>query len=206
MPIVSGLVAVAVTVIDPPRLTDEPLMVIELLVNEAFAMLVSVFVEPLIEIPVSVVIVSPSDTAVDPIVIELLVNALLGRFVKVFDAPLIDLLVSVCELSVSTSVLLAGIVVPFSVVVELLVSVVKMPVSGAVVPIDPLRAPLVLDSEPKEPVETVMVTPLMLTPLIEPPVIKTLLAFWEAIDPKPVMSELGIVVLAVMGLVPLPYT
>ena len=206
MPIVSGLVAVAVTVIEPPKLTDDPLIVIALFVSDALPMLESVLVEPLIETPESANRVPPSATVSEPIVIELLVSALLGRFVKVFDAPLIDLLVSVCELSVSTSVLLAGIVVPFSVVVELLVSVVKMPVSGAVVPIDPLRAPPVLDREPKEPVETVMVAPLMLTPLIEPPVIKTLLAFWEAIDPKPVMSELGIVVLAVMGLVPLPYT
>ena len=89
---VSAFVAVAVTVTEPPRLTEEPLIVMELLVREAFAMLVSVFVEPLIETPVSVVIVPPSDTAVDPIVIELLVSALLGRFVKVFDAPLIDFL------------------------------------------------------------------------------------------------------------------
>ena len=129
----------------------------------------------LIETPVNVVIVPPSDTAVDPIVIELLVSALLGRFVKVFDAPLIDLFVSVCELSVSTSVLLAGMVVPFSVVVELLVSVVNAPVSGVVPPIEPFNEPLVLVSEVNAPVEGVVAPTVV--PLIEPPVIATAFAF-----------------------------
>jgi hypothetical protein len=201
---VSGLVAVAVTVTDPPRLTEEPLMVMELLVSDELPMLDSVFVEPLIETPVSVVIVPPSDTAVDPIVIELFVRALFGRFVKVLDAPLIVLLVSVCELSVSTSVLLAGIVVPFSVVVELLVSVVNAPAAGVVPPIEPLSEPLVLDSEVNTP-EDGVVAPIVV-PLIAPPVIATALAFWVDIVPKPVMSVFGMVVLAVMALVPLPYT
>ena len=44
------------------------------------------------------------------------------------------------------------------------------------------------------------------TPAIVPPVIATLLAFWAAIEPKPVMSLLGIVVEAVIALVPLPLT
>ena len=65
------------------------------MVRLALAMLVRVFVEPLIEVPVKVVIVSPSDTKVEPMVIDELVRALLGMFVKVFVSPDIDLLVSV---------------------------------------------------------------------------------------------------------------
>ena len=38
MPIVKALEAVAVTVTDPPRLTDDPLMVIELLVKAPLGM------------------------------------------------------------------------------------------------------------------------------------------------------------------------
>ena len=178
MPMVKALVAVAVTVTEAPRLTEEPFIVIALLVSEAFAMLVSVFVDPLIETPLKVTSVPPSATMSEPIVIELFVSALFGRFMNVFTEPLIDLLLSVCELSVSTSVLLAGIVVPFSVVVELLVSVVNAPVAAVVAP--------------------------TVVPLIAPPVIATAFAFWMDIVPKPVMSELGIVAEAVNGLVPLP--
>ena len=43
-------------------------------------------------------------------------------------------------------------------------------------------------------------------PSIAPPVIATELAFWVDIVPRPVMAVLGIVVDAVMVLVPLPYT
>ena len=139
MPIVSALEAVAVTVTEPPRLTEEPL-----------------------------------------IVIALLVSALFGKLVNVFEEPLIDLFVNVCELSVSTNVLLAGIVVPFKTVVELLDSVVNAPVEA-------VEAPIVV-------------------PLIAPPVIAMALAFCVDMVPKPVMAVLGIVVLAVMVLVPLPYT
>lgn len=39
-----------------------------------------------------------------------------------------------------------------------------------------------------------------------PPVIATLAAFWVDIVPKPVMSVLGIVVDAVMAVVPVPFT
>lgn len=39
-----------------------------------------------------------------------------------------------------------------------------------------------------------------------PPVIATLAAFWVDIVPKPVMSVLGIVVEAVMAVVPVPLT
>jgi len=150
----------------------------------------------------------------EPIVMELFVSALLGRFVNVLAEPLIDLFVSVCELSVSTSVLLAGIVVPFSVVVELLVSVVNEPVFGVVAPMVPFKAPLSLDREVNapeadtpEPIEVLFIVELEIVTLtIEPPVIATLFAFCAAIVPSPVMAVLGIVVLAVMALVPLPYT
>ena len=43
-------------------------------------------------------------------------------------------------------------------------------------------------------------------PLIVPPVIATVPAFCVDIVPRPVIAELGIVVDAVMALVPLPYT
>ena len=39
-----------------------------------------------------------------------------------------------------------------------------------------------------------------------PPVIVTLLAFWVDIVPKPVMSVLGMVELAVKAAVPVPFT
>ena len=68
----------AVTVTEPPRLTEEPLIVIALLVNEALPMLLNVLVEPEIDVPAKVVIVSPKDTVVEPIVIELLVNPEFG--------------------------------------------------------------------------------------------------------------------------------
>jgi hypothetical protein len=51
---VNALDAVAVTVTEPPKLTAEPLIVIELLVSEAFAMSVNVLVAPEIDLPVSV--------------------------------------------------------------------------------------------------------------------------------------------------------
>ena len=54
MPIVKALVAVAVTVTEAPRLTEEPLIVIALLVSDAFAMFVSVLLAPLIVLFVSV--------------------------------------------------------------------------------------------------------------------------------------------------------
>ena len=43
-------------------------------------------------------------------------------------------------------------------------------------------------------------------PSIVPPVIATVPAFCVDIVPRPVIAELGIVVDAVMALVPLPYT
>ena len=58
VPMVKALVAVAVTVTEPPRLTEEPLIVIALLVRLALAMLVSVLVEPLIDLLVSVSVVA----------------------------------------------------------------------------------------------------------------------------------------------------
>ena len=75
---VSALEAVAVTVTDPPKLTDEPLIVIALLSSDAFGIADSVFVAPEIDVPTSVVIVPPKETVVEPMVIELLVNPEFG--------------------------------------------------------------------------------------------------------------------------------
>jgi hypothetical protein len=74
VPIVKALEAVAVTVIDPPRLTDEPLMVTALLFRAEFGISDKVFVEPDIDVPANVEIVPPRLTAVEPMVIELLSN------------------------------------------------------------------------------------------------------------------------------------
>ena len=54
MPIVSANGAAAVTVVEPPRLTEVPLIVIEELVSEPLAMLLSVLLAPLIVLLVSV--------------------------------------------------------------------------------------------------------------------------------------------------------
>ena len=78
VPIVSALEAVAVTVTDPPKLTEEPLIVIALLSSEALGIADSVFVAPEIDTPANVVIVPPKDTVVEPMVIALLVNPELG--------------------------------------------------------------------------------------------------------------------------------
>jgi len=56
----------------------------------------NVLVEPLIEVPASVVIVPPRLTAVLPIVIDELVRLPLAILVSVFDEPLMVLFVSVC--------------------------------------------------------------------------------------------------------------
>ena len=74
VPMVKALDAVAVTVIDPPRLTEEPLIVMALLVSEALPILLNVLVAPEIDVPTNVVIVPPKETEVDPIVIVLLAN------------------------------------------------------------------------------------------------------------------------------------
>lgn len=75
---VNALEAVAVTVTDPPKLTEEPLIVMALLSSAAFGIAVSVFVAPEIEVPAKVVIVPPKETVVEPIVIELLVSPAFG--------------------------------------------------------------------------------------------------------------------------------
>ena len=64
VPIVNAFVVDAVTVVEPPKLTAFPLIVIELLVNPLFGILVNVFVEPLIDLLVSVC-VPVSDTPSD---------------------------------------------------------------------------------------------------------------------------------------------
>ena len=51
---VRALEAVAVTVVEPPRLTDDPLMVTELLVRAEFGRLVTVLLAPLMVLLVSV--------------------------------------------------------------------------------------------------------------------------------------------------------
>ena len=53
VPIVKAAVEVAVTVIDPPKETDDPLIVTAELVSAALGMLLKVFVAPLIDLPVS---------------------------------------------------------------------------------------------------------------------------------------------------------
>ena len=78
VPIVNAEEADAVTVTEPPKETVEPLIVIDELVRLPFAIFVRVFVEPLIDVPVNVVIVPPSDTEVEPIVIALFVSPALG--------------------------------------------------------------------------------------------------------------------------------
>lgn len=75
---VSALEAVAVTVTDPPRLTEEPLIVMALLSSDALGMDDNVFVAPEIDVPTNVVIVPPNETVVEPMVIELLVSPEFG--------------------------------------------------------------------------------------------------------------------------------
>jgi hypothetical protein len=62
-------------------------------VRLALAIFDSVFVAPLIEVPVSVVSVPPRDTEVEPIVIAELSRAAFGMFENVFNAPDIVLFV-----------------------------------------------------------------------------------------------------------------
>ena len=60
VPIVKAAVEVAVTVIDPPKETDDPLIVTAELVSAAFGMLLNVFELPLIDLPVNVLGMSAS--------------------------------------------------------------------------------------------------------------------------------------------------
>jgi hypothetical protein len=75
---VNAFVAVAVTVTEPPKLTEDPFIVIALLFSAEFGIDVRVFVAPEIEAPTNVAIVPPKDTVVEPIVIELFVRPALG--------------------------------------------------------------------------------------------------------------------------------
>ena len=68
----------AVIVVLPPSETLFPLIVIELLIKAELGMLVSVLVEPLIDVPARVVSVPPKETEVDPIVTELLASPEFG--------------------------------------------------------------------------------------------------------------------------------
>ena len=66
VPIVNALDAVAVTVTDPPRLTEEPLIVIEELVRLELPILLNVLFEPLMVLLVSVS--EPANVAKVPVV------------------------------------------------------------------------------------------------------------------------------------------
>ena len=100
---VKALDAVAVTVTEAPRLTEEPLIVIALFVSDALPMFDSVFVDPEIDVPAKVVIVPPKETEVEPMVMALLVSDAFAMFDSVLLAPLIVLFVSVCvPVSVTT--------------------------------------------------------------------------------------------------------
>jgi len=92
---VSALGLAAVIVPEPPRATLTPLNVTLELVRLELPMLLSVFVEPSIDVPEKVVIDPPKDTEVDPIVIELFVSELFPIFDRVLLAPLMVLLVRV---------------------------------------------------------------------------------------------------------------
>ena len=75
---------------------------------------------------------------------------------------------------------------------------------GAVVIVPVVIATLV--NVPAAGVDPPIAEPLIVTPATVPPVIATLVAFWVAIVPNPVIEPLGIVGLAVITPVPLPYT
>ena len=83
VPIVSAFVAVAVTVTEPPKLTELPFKVIALLVKLLLPMLLNVFVDPSIVTPANVLSVPPNDSELEPMVTELLVNPLLGIVVLI---------------------------------------------------------------------------------------------------------------------------
>ena len=97
VPIVKVLVVLAVTVIAPPKLTELPLTVIELLVNELLPMLVNVFVEPLIVLFVNVSVVA----------LPTKVSVLVGRV----NVPLL----TIVEITGEVNVLFVNICVPVSV-------------------------------------------------------------------------------------------
>jgi hypothetical protein len=121
----------------------------------------------------------PSAIDVPLIVIELLVSDALPIFVSVLVEPLIVLFVSV-------------------VVLDAVVTATPFDVSDVNAPVDGMIAPIVA---------LLMVTPPSIaTPSIVPPVIATELLFSNAIVPKPVISELGTVAVAVNAEVPLPFT
>ena len=108
---VKALEAVAVTVIEPPKLTEEPLIVMALLVRLALPMFDSVFDEPLIDTPLKVEIDPPKLTGSAPMVIELLTKDPLPMLVRVLLKPLIVLLVRVWEpVRVATTVVSMEIV------------------------------------------------------------------------------------------------
>jgi hypothetical protein len=106
VPIVKVLDVAPVTVIDPPRLTAEPLIVIDELVNEALAILDNVLVLPLIDLFVKVSVVSR------PTSVVLAVGSI---SVPVFDMALITGDVSVLLVNVSDPASVANVPVVGSV-------------------------------------------------------------------------------------------
>lgn len=108
VPAVKAAVVEAVTVTDPPRDTDDPLIVMLEFVRLALEMFDSVFVDPLIEVPANVVIVPPSATEVEPMVIDEFVRLLLPMLLSVFVDPLMLLLVNVSAPAMVASVPVVG--------------------------------------------------------------------------------------------------
>jgi hypothetical protein len=93
VPMVKVLEVAPVTVIDPPRLTAEPLMVIEELVSDALAIFDSVLVLPLIDLFVKVSVVSrPTSVVVDvgSVIVPVLDMALMTGDVSVLLVSVSD--------------------------------------------------------------------------------------------------------------------
>ena len=108
VPAVNAAVVEAVTVTDPPKDTDDPLIVMLEFVRLALEMFDSVFVDPLIDVPAKVVIVPPSATEVEPMVIDEFVRLLLPILLSVFVDPLMLLLVNVSAPASVASVPVVG--------------------------------------------------------------------------------------------------
>lgn len=75
VPMVKAFEAVAVTVIEPPKLTEDPLIVMALLSKDAFGIALKVFVAPLIDLFVRVCEAVFVVTVSDPTVADVMLNA-----------------------------------------------------------------------------------------------------------------------------------
>jgi hypothetical protein len=129
---------VAVTVVDPPRLTELPLIVIALLVSELLPMLDSVLVEPDIVVPAKVVSVPPSANEVLPMVTVLFVSELLPIFDRVLVDPEIDVPVKVAIVPPNETAVLP-------IVIELLARL-ALPIAMVVL-VTPVTTPLALTAK-----------------------------------------------------------